>query len=336
MLLKPILATTRSACVKLSLAIVAMTSCCAADAGVRVIWEYGIGAVTSGYDVENNRTEIRKWYLGASGPDNIPQAALDYIKNCVEESLTAAGTAAYDTPGEASARLAAAMTVWSATFPACMNGEALANSIKDQFKIGITEQRLWVPGAHLRYMAGQFNAELYNLYYKELDKRLPGGDGADLIRKFALLNAKFEAAKAVDIDIKVPDEISNGASRLVKLETQDSAKLLAGLADQIRLQASPEKIAEAVPQVLNLTAGTVAQIAYAIPNSIQNLGDIISKLPPGPPLPNLGDTVGGDVGKVLNDLTKVPIIPGISLTRGVPHVPNLVPSHCCGDLGHVF
>ena len=293
-----------------------------ASAGVKVYWEYGLAEVTSGYDPRKNETEVRKWYLGASGPTDLKEAAFEYARNCVKQSLVLAGQAAYDTPGEASVKLAAAVTVWTESFPACMNGNSFARSVKDQFQLGITERRERIPGAHLVFMGGQYNAELYRLYYEELNKRLPGGDGADLIRKFAKLNADFEKLKATKIDIKIPDDISNAASRLSRLPTEESAKLLANLAAEIQKKASTAQISQAVPAVLKLTTGTVAQIASAVPNVIQNLPKLLPTLPPGPALPNLGAAVGGDVGRALNDIAKPPAIGGIPIPGWVPGVPT--------------
>ena len=149
-----------------------------------VYFEYGLGKVTAGYDLQRNETEIRKFYLAAEGPGDLQEEAYRFCRNCVEESLTLAATAAYHTPGDASVRLAAAIPVWNTSFSKCMSGKAFAKALIKQFRIGITERRERQHGLVLAYSGGQFNAELYNAYYKELDKHLPGGDGANLIRRF--------------------------------------------------------------------------------------------------------------------------------------------------------
>lgn len=272
-----------------------------ASAG-HVYFEYGLGKVTAGYDVQKNETEIRKFYLAAEGPGDLKDEAYAYCRNCIEESMTLAASAAYATPGEASARLAAAIQVWNVSFPKCMSGRAFAKALIKQFRIGITERREREHGLVLTYSGGQFNAELYNAYYKELDKRLPGGDGANLVRKFAELQAKFEAAKVIDINLKVPDEITNVGSRLVQIQTAEAQKLVANLAARIKDQARPEKIAQAVPEVLKMTQGVAVQIAAAT-GALQNIENILPHLPPGPSVPNLGDGLG-KVGQQMNDLGK--------------------------------
>jgi hypothetical protein len=278
-----------------------LASSATASAG-HVFFEYGLGKVTAGYDVQKNETEIRKFYLAAEGPGDLEEEAYAYCRNCVEESLTLAASAAYATPGEASVRLAAAIQVWNANFPKCMSGKAFAKALIKQFRIGITERREREHGLVLTYSGGQFNAELYNSYYKELDKRLPGGDGANLVRKFAELQAKFEAAKVVDINLKVPDEITNVGSRLVQIQTTEAQKLVASLAARIKDQARPEKIVEAVPQVLKMSQGVATQIAAAT-KAFQNIESVLPRLPPGPAVPSLGDGLG-KVGQQMNDLAK--------------------------------
>lgn len=286
---------------RILLLLMLLTSSVSASAG-HVYFEYGLGKVTAGYDVQKNETEIRKFYLAAEGPGDLRDEAYAYCRNCVEESLTLAASAAYATPGEASARLAAAIQVWNANFPKCMSGKAFAKALIKQFRIGVTERREREHGLVLTYSGGQFNAELYNAYYKELDKHLPGGDGANLVRKFAELQAKFEAAKVVDINLKAPDEITNVGSRLVQIQKDEAQKLVASLAARIKDQARPEKIAEAVPQVLKISQGVVTQIAAAT-QAFQNVENVLPRLPPGPAAPNLGDGLG-KVGQQMNDLAK--------------------------------
>jgi len=70
------------------------------------IW---LGKVTAGYDVKKNETEIRKFYSLRQVRVTCKRRRYAYCRHCVKESLTLAATAAYQVPGEASVRLAAAL-----------------------------------------------------------------------------------------------------------------------------------------------------------------------------------------------------------------------------------
>ncbi|HLO65315.1 MAG TPA: hypothetical protein VK165_20320 [Azonexus sp.] len=99
------------------------------------------------------------------------------------------------------------------------------------------------------------------------------------------------------------DEITNVGSRLVQIQTAEAQKLVANLAARIKDQARPEKIVQAVPQVLKMTQGVATQIAAAT-GALQNIESILPHLPPGSSLPNLGDGLG-NIGLQMNELGKV-------------------------------
>jgi hypothetical protein len=268
----------------------------------KIYWQYGLGEVTSGYDFKSDRTEILKLNLAAEGPDNLKEEAYLYCRECVKDALTKAGSAAYATPGEASIKLASAWHVWTYSFTKCMSGRAFAKTLVSEFKLGILQTRYTVPGLRIKYVDGQFNANMYTLVYNELDRKLPRGDAADLIRKAVSLQVKFEHAASVKIDFTVPHAVSGAMLGLPKATADESARALAGLAAKIKNNVSAKKIAQVVPIVLQVTQGAFKQIASAT-NSFRDMVSIVHRLPEGGPIAELGKGLGG-AGTAMSDYAK--------------------------------
>ena len=153
-----------------------------------VYFEYGLGKVTAGYDLQRNETEIRKFYLAAEGPGDLQEEAYRFCRNCVEESLTLAATAAYHTPGDASVRLAAAIPVWNTSFSKCMSGKAFAKALIKQFRIGITNAGNGSTASCSPIPVVSLMQSYTTLTTKNSINTSPGGDGENLIE--SLRNSK--------------------------------------------------------------------------------------------------------------------------------------------------
>jgi hypothetical protein len=83
-----------------------------------------------------------EFFLVASGP-NVEEALRRYAENALERSLAAALIAAVATPGEVSAKAAAAYTAFKIALAAEIAAEPLLNALSDEFSISVEERGHW-------------------------------------------------------------------------------------------------------------------------------------------------------------------------------------------------
>ena len=284
-----------------------------------VFWEMGIAEVTTGFDIDKNETTIRKWNIGAIGPENLEGVVLQHARSCAIDSLQQAALAAYPTPGEVSAKLAVAWQVWTTLFPKCMSGKAVGKAIVSQFKIGLTENMYRVKGLNIKAKTYETQAGMYAQLYERLGA-MTGGDVGKAFKGYAAIEGKIDAATRVDIDIKVPQELTSGLARAKQLSPDEAAKQLAGLAGKIKLDKLDVKIPSIAPQVMKVSQQAVAQIDAALKPFSEPLAAILPKLPSGNPIAELPAALGS-AGQAIVKGTPVPGTGGVTYTP----VPTPVP-----------
>ena len=83
-----------------------------------------------------------EFFLVVTGPD-LNNAAEQALREATEKALAAGVAAAAAAPGEASAKIAAGYAVFYKTLMTLLAAEPLLASVKDKFKIAITEKGHW-------------------------------------------------------------------------------------------------------------------------------------------------------------------------------------------------
>lgn len=83
-----------------------------------------------------------EYFLVVTGPD-APDALKQTLTRAVEHALTAAIAAAVATPGEITARSAAAIATFKVTFAADLAVEPILAGMKDQFHLSLRQESHW-------------------------------------------------------------------------------------------------------------------------------------------------------------------------------------------------
>jgi hypothetical protein len=286
---------------------------CSSAMAQRVYFEMGIAQLTTGYDVANDQSTIRKWYLAAVGPSSLEGALQDYVREAAEDALKTAAAAAYVTPGEVSAKIAAAWTVWAQEFPRQLSIKGAAKSVASKFTLAITENIILMPGLQVIAKAQNNQALMYQDLYNRLGTAA-GGDVGKALKGYAEIEGKIAAVTEINIDIKAPKELTAGLARARELAPDVAARRLAELAGKIRLEKIDVKIPAIVPEVMKATKQVVQQIEASLHIFGDGLDAVLPQLPNGDTIKQLPQALGSAGEKIVQEAGK-------AATQVVPDAP---------------
>ena len=159
-----------------------------------------------------------------------------------------------------------------------MSGKAIGKAIVAQFKIGLTENMYQVKGLTLKAKTYQTQAGMYAQLYDRMSG-VTGGDVGKAFKGYAEIQGKIDAATRVDIDIKVPQEITSGLARARQLAPDAAAKQLAGLASRINTDKLNVKIPAIAPLVMQVSQQVVKQLDATFKPFAEPIETMLPKLP---------------------------------------------------------
>jgi hypothetical protein len=175
----------------------------ASPANANRVWaEWGLATATAGYDAQNDRTLANKYYLGAVGPDSVPNTIRDFIVSCAKTSSAAGAVTFKSTPSpEVGARVLAASAAFKATFITCVSTRGAAKFLATQFYISFDRKAYWVSGLNLKFSAENPSAQVYGIVYNAVSGAIP-----DPLSRAVLLFFAIQNPPQVDIKLEMPGE----------------------------------------------------------------------------------------------------------------------------------
>ncbi len=184
--------------------VISLVGCSTAQAD-RVWAEWGMATATAGYDAKNNRTLISKYYLGAVGPDSVPDALRDFIIDCSKKSALAGGLAFKATASpEIGARVLAASVAFKATFTTCVSTVGAAKFLAEHFYLSFDRKEYWESGLSLKFSAENPSAQAYEIVHNAIAQKIP-----DPLNRAVVLFFAVQSPPQVQIKLQLPEGAKN-------------------------------------------------------------------------------------------------------------------------------
>ncbi|MFC1333448.1 MAG: hypothetical protein G8D91_01875 [gamma proteobacterium symbiont of Clathrolucina costata] len=158
----------------------------------QVWYEWGLATATVGWDTDNKRTLVQKYYLAAIGPEHIDEIAVNHVKGCLKVALISGVDAYKATPSpEISARTASAYAAFKLYSISCLTSNPVTANIKNQFEPSVVQRQEWQDGLHLKFHADNPSAQNYRRIGEYIQKEF-GGDLAKASNKIFRLYADLQ------------------------------------------------------------------------------------------------------------------------------------------------
>jgi len=204
-----------------------------------VWWEQPVAEATGGYDAQNNRTLINAYDSVVYGPSSVEKAAVEITESCVTGAAKLGYEAFNKTPGELSAKVAAAWTAFHGAVDTCLTAQSVAKELAHKFELGYVRRGRWVPGLNLTFSAENPAAQQFRQMHNWVKDKVP-----DPVNKLITFYIGTQDLPKVDITLdpprfmreaipQLPDvpELRNMVDRVEKEALKDPGKF-AGMIGQ--------------------------------------------------------------------------------------------------------
>jgi hypothetical protein len=207
----------------------------------RIWFEYGVATATAGYDADQDRTLMNKFYVAAFGPEDVRTEVPDFDRFCIQKSTIAAVHAFQSTPGEVGAKLSAAHGGFHDTLRGCLTADNLAKAYLGRFEVGYIRRGYWEPGLNVRFSAENPLTRYYVELHNAVKDKVP-----DPVNKLIVFYVHSEPAPNMDFKLDPPPELGKFLSlypdpselrRLCERADEEASKQGRRIAGEVKREA---------------------------------------------------------------------------------------------------